>query len=51
MARPVSLLTELCLLIFARAPIVYAIRTLVGMHREEPHPLLRIRLTAGSMFL
>lgn len=44
----VSFITGLALLIFACLPIIYAIRTLIGMERKELYPLLRVRLPDGS---
>ena len=48
MVRPASLLTGFALLTLACMPIMYAIRTLIGMKRKELYPLLRIRLTDGT---
>lgn len=48
MMKPDSLMTGLGMLIFACMPIVYAIRTLIGMKRKEVYPLLRIRRTDGT---
>ena len=42
MVRPASLLTGLALLTLACMPIMYAIRTLIGMKRKDVYPLLRI---------
>jgi hypothetical protein len=44
MVRPASLLTGLALLTLSCMPIMYAIRTLIGMKRKDPYPLLRVRL-------
>jgi len=48
MVRPTSLVTGLALLSFACMPLIYAIRTLMGMKRKDVYPLLRIRLTDGT---
>lgn len=48
MMRPASLLTGLAFLTLACMPIMYAIRTLIGMKRKDVYPLLRIRLTDGT---
>jgi len=48
MVRPASLLTGFALLTLACMPIMYAIRTLIGMKRKDVYPLLRIRLTDGT---
>jgi hypothetical protein len=48
MVRPASLLSGFALLTLACMPIMYAIRTLIGMKRKNLYPLLRIRLTDGS---
>lgn len=48
MVRPASLLSGFALLTLGCMPIMYAIRTLIGMKRKEVYPLLRIRLADGS---
>ncbi len=48
MVRPASLLSGFALLTLACMPVMYAIRTLIGMKRKELYPLLRIRLADGS---
>ena len=48
MVRPASLLSGFALLTLACMPVMYAIRTLIGMKRKNLYPLLRIRLTDGS---
>ncbi len=48
MVRPASLLSGFALLTLACMPVMYAIRTLIGMKRKELYPPLRIRLADGS---
>ncbi len=48
MMRPASFLSGFALLTLACMPVMYAVRTLVGMKRKDLYPLLRIRLTDGS---
>ena len=48
MVRTASLLPGLVLLTVACMPVMYAIRTLIGMKRKEVYPLLRIRQCDGS---
>ena len=48
MVRPASLLSGFALLALACMPVMYAIRTLIGMKRKELYPLLRIRHADGS---
>jgi hypothetical protein len=48
MMRPASLVTGLAMMILACMPLMYAIRTLLGMKRKEVYPLLRIRRTDGT---
>ena len=40
--RPYQRLTLACM------PLMYAIRTLIGMKRKDLYPLLRVRLTDGT---
>ncbi|MCC2642963.1 MAG: hypothetical protein K0S45_3376 [Nitrospira sp.] len=48
MMKPTGLMTGLVMMILACTPLLYAIRTLIGMNRKEVYPLLRIRRTDGS---
>lgn len=48
MVKAVSLLTGFASFVLVCMPIMYAMRTLIGMKRKDVYPLLRIRRADGT---